>query len=264
MQIMAIMTGRFHPFHFGHYSSFKQLVDKFGIENTLLAISGKQKPPKSPFSFIDRAKMAMILGVPKENIIRVKQPYASRDYAEYLRKKKVDPNGIALVFGVSKKDMEGDPELGIPPDPRFTFEPNKDGTPSYLQPFVDAESVENMFKHAYVISTDVEEFDVAGKTLRDASDIRSMYVGGNNNTKNRILIDLYGDAAKYIKPIFDHRLHGVSESIQKKLALVEFMNKSITLLDKIDDAQKLKIVAAINEARSQIRGQEILDYIPEK
>jgi hypothetical protein len=264
MQVMAIFVGRFHPFHHGHYSSFKQLVDKFGIENTLLAISGKQKPPRSPFSFIDRAKMAMALGVPKENIIRVKQPYSSQDYANYLRKKKVDPNNIVLVFGVSKKDMEGDPKLGIPPDPRFTFEPTKDGKPSYLQPYSDDSKLENMFKHAYVISTDVKEFPIAGKDTVDGSDIRSMYINGNDQLKNQILIDLYGKAADYIKPIFTHRLRkDFNESLELKIALVEFMNNSIQLIDSANQEQKNKIIMLLKEAHSKINPDRP-DYLQEK
>ena len=132
MKVVAIYPGRFHPFHKGHASSFKQLAEKFGLDNTFLAISAKQEQPKSPFSAQDRAKMAVSLGIPSKNIIAVRNPYAAQEYIDQLN---LDPEQTALIFGVSKKDMEGEPALGIPPDPRFGFKPKKDGSLSYLQPF---------------------------------------------------------------------------------------------------------------------------------
>jgi cytidyltransferase-like protein len=205
MQIIAVYPGRFHPFHKGHFSSFKELANKFGKENTYLALSAKQEQPKHPFSALDRAKMAMVLGIPRQNILVVNTPYMAREYIEKFEKQGLDPNNTVLVFGVSKKDMEGVPELNIPPDPRFTFEPKKDGSPSYLQPF-NQKDVKPMTQHAYVISTNVEEFPILGKVIRDASKIRQMYQIAKEGEKLQILQDLYGKYAEVIKPIFDQNL----------------------------------------------------------
>ena len=216
MNVIAVYPGRFHPFHRGHASSFKQLKDQFGLENTYLAISAKQELPKSPFSAGDRAKMAMALGIPKENIILVKNPYSAEEYIARAEQLGLDPNDTALVFGVSKKDMEGDPSLGIPPDPRFTFKPKRDGSPSYFQPL--SKGVHSpMTQHGYVKSTDVAEFPIAGKMMRDASEIRAAYMKGDEKVRNQILIDLYGSkAAALIKPIFDANLQ-LTENFYRKL-----------------------------------------------
>lgn len=240
-QVIAIYPGRFHPFHKGHASSFKQLAQKFGLDNTYLAISAKQEQPKSPFSAKDRAKMAMSLGIPSKNILAVRNPYAAQEYIDQLN---LDPEHTAIVFGVSKKDMEGDPALGIAPDPRFGFKPKKDGSPSYLQPF-NPKKIDPMSQHGYVMSTDVAEFPIAGKTMRDASAIRNAYAGADNKTKMRILTDLYGDAAEKMKQVFDNNLQ-VTESIRRLIAAIKPMLSEATI------QQKAKFVELLSEAKSQL------------
>ena len=241
MKVIAIYPGRFHPFHKGHASSFKQLAQKFGLDNTYLAISAKQEQPKSPFSAKDRAKMAMSLGIPNKNILAVRNPYAAQEYIDQLN---LDPEQTAIIFGVSKKDMEGDPALGIAPDPRFGFKPKKDGSPSYLQPF-NPKKVDPMSQHGYVMSTDVAEFPIAGKTMRDASAIRNAYAGADNKTKMRILTDLYGDAAEKMKPVFDNNLQ-VTESIRR------LINQIKPMLGEATIQQKAKFVKLLSEAKSMI------------
>lgn len=241
MKVIAIYPGRFHPFHKGHASSFKELVQKFGLDNTYLAISAKQEQPKSPFSAQDRAKMATSLGIPSKNILAVRNPYAAQEYIDQLN---LDPEQTAIIFGVSKKDMEGDPALGIPPDPRFGFKPKKDGSPSYLQPF-NPKKVDPMSQHGYIMSTSVAEFPIAGQQMRDASAIRKAYAGADNETKMRILTDLYGDAAEKIKPIFDNNLQ-ITETILRLISQIKPMLSEATV------QQKTKFVQLLSEAKSQL------------
>ena len=251
MKVVAIYPGRFHPFHKGHASSFKQLAEKFGLDNTFLAISAKQEQPKSPFSAQDRAKMAVSLGIPSKNIIAVRNPYAAQEYIDQLN---LDPEQTALIFGVSKKDMEGEPALGIPPDPRFGFKPKKDGSLSYLQPF-DKSKVDPMSQHGYVMSTDVAEFPIAGKTMRDASAIRSAYAGADNKTKMKILGDLYGDAAEKMKQVFDNNLQ-VTESIRRLITMIKPM------LSEASIEQKQKFVRLLENVRGMDRSRLAL-YNPD-
>ena len=241
MRVVAIYPGRFHPFHKGHAASFKQLAQKFGLDNTYLAISAKQEQPKSPFSAQDRAKMATSLGIPSKNIIAVRNPYAAQEYIDQLN---LDPEHTAIIFGVSKKDMEGDPAMGIAPDPRFGFKPKKDGSPSYLQPF-NPKKIDPMNQHGYIMSTEVAEFPIAGKPMRDASAIRSAYAGADTKTKMRILTDLYGDAAEKMKQIFDNNLH-VTESIRRLIAAIK------PLLAEATIEQKAKFVQLLSEAKNKL------------
>jgi hypothetical protein len=262
MKTIAIYPGRFHPFHKGHAGSFKQLSDKFGIQNTYLAISAKQEQPKSPFSAGDRAKMAMALGIPKENIISVNNPYAATEYIERFEKAGIDPQNTALVFGVSKKDMEGVPEMGIPPDPRFSFKPKKDGSLGYLQPYTD-KNLDPMTSHAYVVSTDVSEFPIAGKAMRDASAIRKAYMAGDDAMKMKILQDLYGEkAAIILKPIFDTNLQ-LNENI------THYIKKLMPLIKEASPKQKIKLLNLLSEAKKKLyKNQQVIaenfDYLEEK
>jgi cytidyltransferase-like protein len=207
MRTIAVYPGRFHPFHKGHASSFKQLAKTFGLENTFLAISQKQEQPKSPFSAKDRAKMAVILGIPMQNILFVRNTYGGDEYMQQLQAMGVDVNDTALVLGVSGKDMGS--------DPRFSFSPKKDGSPSYLQP-ADNGIEAPMTQHAYIMTTDVAPFNIAGMAMTDASQIRSAYAKGDEELQNKILTDLYGKGSKHVKPIFDQNL-AIMESIYNKL-----------------------------------------------
>ncbi len=241
MRIVAVYPGRFHPFHKGHAASFKQLMQKFGLDNTFLAISAKQEQPKSPFSAQDRAKMANSLGIPTKNIIAVRNPYGAQEYIDQLN---LDPEHTAIVFGVSKKDMEGDAALGIAPDPRFSFKAKKDGSPSYLQPF-NPKKVDPLSQHGYVMSTDVAEFPIAGQSMRDASAIRKAYAGSDEKTKMKILTDLYGDAAEKMKQVFDNNLQ-VTETIRRLISAIKPM------LSEASIQQKAKFVTLLESAKKAL------------
>jgi cytidyltransferase-like protein len=247
MNVIAVYPGRFHPFHKGHAASFKQLAEKFGLKNTYLAISAKQDQPKSPFSAQDRAKMATALGIPPKNIIAVSNPYSANEYIAKVENDGGDVNNTALVFGVSKKDMEGDPEMGIAPDPRFSFKNKKDGSASYMQPYSQKamQTPAPMTKHGYIMSTDVAEFPIAGQTMRDASAIRQAYAGADIKKKMKILTDLYGDAAETMKPIFDNNLQ-ITEHVRRLIATIKPM------INEATPAQKAKFVHLLSEAKQRL------------
>jgi hypothetical protein len=100
--------------------------------------------------------------------------------------------------------------------------------------------------HAYVMTTDVEEFPVAGKAMRDASAIRKAYAGAKEKTKLKILSDLYGDAGNSMKQLFDNNLQ-ITESVK---ALV---NKIKPLLGEATDEQKAKFVELLSEAKESLK-----------
>lgn len=262
METIAIYPGRFHPFHKGHAASFKQLAKEFGLNNTYLAISAKQEQPKSPFSAEDREKMAMALGIPKNNIISVSNPYNANEYIERFKGAGINPEETILVFGVSAKDMET--------DPRFSFKPKKDGSKSYMQPYAKGPQ-EPMTRgtpgsgHAYIATTDVADFPIAGESMRDASAIRAAYINGDDNKRMQILTDLYGDKASQIKPIFDANLQPVNESIKKLIKTITPMLSEATIQQKaqfvklLENAKKL-----MTESVNETVVTENADYIEEK
>lgn len=98
---IAIFSGRFQPFHAGHYSIYKSLVDKFGKDNVYISSSNIIDPVKSPFPFKDKkAIMNKMFGIPTNKIIQVKNPYSP---VEILSKY---PEDTKYVTAVSQKDAE--------------------------------------------------------------------------------------------------------------------------------------------------------------
>lgn len=251
MRVVAILCGRFHPFHTGHLSSFQQLAKTFGQDNTFIGFSEKVEEPDSPFSVEDRVKMAMCLGVPRQNILSIKNPYKAN---EYIQKLKLDANNTALTYAVSDKDMQGD-------NPRFNF-----SNPNWLQPYPeDGSNLNPVSNNAYVVTTKTVPFSILNHSVENASDIRNTYPKCDENDKVVMLQELYGNNFKFVKPFFDSKLTSLSESTDTRIKkLIEFIEHSKKLLPTASSEQKLKIKNLVKEAYTKItKENEIVDYIDE-
>jgi len=63
-----------------------------------------------------------------------------------------------------------------------------------------------MTQHGYVIITPTVNFRVQGADANSASQIRKLYLDGNDNDRDQIIADLYGAADPELKAMFDKRL----------------------------------------------------------
>ena len=98
---IAIFSGRFQPFHAGHYSIYEGLVNKFGKDNVYIASSNVQDPVKSPFQFKDKKQiMTTMFGIPKNKVVQVKNTYAPTEILDKF------PPDTKYVTAVSQKDAE--------------------------------------------------------------------------------------------------------------------------------------------------------------
>ena len=86
---------------------------------------------------------------------------------------------------------------------RFQFT-KKDGTPGYIQPLT--KNPKPLSQNAYLVLTPTEQFQVQGKTIKSASELRSMYVKADETGRQTIIKDLYGTINNQIKSIFDKAL----------------------------------------------------------
>jgi hypothetical protein len=206
MNYLVIYPGRFHPFHRGHMASYEYLTKKYGPEAVYIATSDVQAPITSPFSYADKVEMMTTLGVPAGHVVRVKNPYQAQEITDSLTAE--EKNNTALIFAVSEKDMlEG--------SARFRFGVKKNGEPTYLQPMPENEKdIKPMSKHAYVMVTPTVNFRVQGADANSASQIRQMYVKGNDADRNMIIADLYGEVVPGLRDTFDARL-GAVERVQE-------------------------------------------------
>ena len=98
---IAIFPGRFQPFHAGHYSIYRALVEKFGKENVYIATSDKTDPIKSPFGFKEKQEIiSRMFDIPTDMIVQVKNPYAPVEITGNM------PDDTVVVTAVSEKDSE--------------------------------------------------------------------------------------------------------------------------------------------------------------
>jgi hypothetical protein len=187
MRTVAVYPGRFHVFHRGHQAVYDHLVRELGAENVYLATSAKQNEVDSPFSYTDKVKMMTKMGVPPSKIIQVSNPYKINEISKTLG---LDPETDQLIYALGAKDAQ-----------RFDYKPE-----SALQLRSAVKKMQPVSKHAYVEVVPTATFSVLGKPIQSASDIRKMYLAGNNNDRNQIIADLYGTPDLELKDMFDQRL----------------------------------------------------------
>lgn len=178
MQTLALYPGRFQPPHIGHMQAWQWLNNKFG--RAFIVTSDKVDPPRSPFSFDEKRSLLMHAGVPSNAIVQVKNPYRADEIVS-----KYDPENTVLVFAVSQKDMSE--------DPRFSFAPKKDGSPSYLQSYKENEhDLKPLSQHGYVTTVPTFKFNVLGKPMRSATEFRAEFAQADQDTQAAMIKDLYG------------------------------------------------------------------------
>ena len=249
MNIIVVYPGRFHPFHRGHMASYDWLTNKFG-EGVYIATSNVQNDTDSPFSYADKVKMMTKTGVPASHIIQVTNPYKIDEITKTLG---LNPAEDRLVYALGAKDAE-----------RFKYTPD-----SPIQLLSSTKKMKPVGKHAYVEVVPTATFNVLGKKIQSASDIRKMYLDGNDNDRMQIIADLYGRADPELRDIFDQRLgvnapqEGIIYGQEKIFAgdnpVSVMRERREQLLKKITEMkQQIAAFRKLNLSESQ------LDYIDEK
>jgi phosphopantetheine adenylyltransferase len=95
--VVVVYSGRFQPFHKGHYATYDNLVRKFGKNSVYIGTSNVTDSKKSPFNFKEKkAIMMQMFGIPSNKIVNIKNPYAPE---EILKKYDSDTTGLIVVVG---------------------------------------------------------------------------------------------------------------------------------------------------------------------
>jgi hypothetical protein len=98
--IVVVYSGRFQPFHRGHYDAYNRLVSKFGSGNVYIGTSDDQSGPKSPFGFKEKKEIATkMFGIPSSKFVKINNPYKP---VEIL--KKFDGQTTQYIAAVGEKD----------------------------------------------------------------------------------------------------------------------------------------------------------------
>ena len=229
MDTLVIYPGRFHPFHKGHKSVYDTLVQRFGKDRVYIATSNKVDPPKSPFTFDEKRAMMALTGVDPSRVVQVKNPYQATEITD-----KYDPQNTTVLFAVSDKDMAE--------DPRFSFKPKKDGSPSYYQPA--QKGMKGFDEHGYIITIPTLNFKVLGEPMRSASEFRANFARADSNVQKDMITDLFGR--------YDPKIHQTMAS-----KIVEQLQRADEILDKLielgaDDAYIVEACARVDMLKETI------------
>jgi putative sterol carrier protein len=99
-EYVVVYSGRFQPFHKGHYATYEHLVKKFGKNNVFIGTSDKTDNQKSPFNFKEKKTiMTKMFGISPNKIVLVKNPYAPMEIL-----KNYDETTTAFITVVGEKD----------------------------------------------------------------------------------------------------------------------------------------------------------------
>jgi hypothetical protein len=99
-KVVVVYSGRFQPFHKGHFATYEHLVKKFGKDSVYIGTSDVTDSKKSPFGFREKkAIMQKMFGIPSNKIVSIKNPYAPEEILN-----KFDSDTTAFVTAVGEKD----------------------------------------------------------------------------------------------------------------------------------------------------------------
>lgn len=176
MKKLVILPGGFHPYHAGHYALYNSAVEAFPDADVYVAATADTS--SRPFPFELKQKLAQLAGVPADRFVQVKSPFRAQEIVS-----KYDPEDTQLIFVRSDKDR------GNQPQPGGT---KKDGSPSYLQPYTERESLP-LAQRGYMAYLPTVEF---GPGMTSATEIRTAWPQLNDKRKQALVMSLYPKTQK--------------------------------------------------------------------
>ena len=167
MKTVVIYSGRFQPFHNGHYEGYKKLTEKFGKRNVFLATSNKQDPDKNPFTFDEKKQIITAMyNIPTQNIVMTQNPNMPKEILN-----KYDPESTAFVTAFSEEDLR-----------------RKDGLQGkYFKEWADESTTEPFKNNGYFV-------EISTQTTRDKEPISSTRIRevlGNPGIKTKDKVEFF-------------------------------------------------------------------------
>jgi hypothetical protein len=185
---IVVYSGRFQPFHKGHYATYENLIKKFGKDSVYIATSNKTDNQKSPFNFREK-KMIMqkMFGIPSNKIVEVRNPYAPM---EVLANYPEETTGFITVVG--EKD-----EMRL--------------SGKYFTPYKG--KVEMGYKDkGYVYASPAQPNPISG------TDVRKWLGSGETEERKKLFIKVYPKFDEQIFKLITLKLNKLSEEVLSEVA----------------------------------------------
>jgi hypothetical protein len=236
---VVVYVGRFQPFHKGHYSTYQNLVKKFGKDNVFIGTSNKIEKPKSPFGYKEKVQiMTTMFGIPSSKIHQVKNPYQPTEIL-----KKFDEKTTAFITVVGEKDSS---RLGG----------------KYFQPY-KGEPTEGYKDRGYVYVSPSQS-NLSGTDVRNG-----LSLGSDEQKQNFFTDKAY---PKYNKTIFNLITSKLNEGIEiTKERIEEWLLNEASVLGSnggkdVDDGPSFffpnfEVFSKINVKRAAKIGYEVVNMI---
>jgi len=99
--VVVIYSGRFQPFHTGHYSTYNKLVQKFGKDSVYIGTSNKTESGRSPLTFKEKKSIiTKFFNIPANKIVQVRNPYSPVEILKGFSK------NTTYIAAVGEKDSQ--------------------------------------------------------------------------------------------------------------------------------------------------------------
>jgi nicotinamide mononucleotide adenylyltransferase len=85
MKKLIFYPGRFQPFGPHHLAVYETLCETFKGDTVYILTSNKVDSDKSPFSFKEKRDIMESMGVPRERIVQVVNPYKPTELTSKLK-----------------------------------------------------------------------------------------------------------------------------------------------------------------------------------
>ena len=159
---IVVYSGRFQPFHKGHFATYQLLVKKFGKESVYIGTSDKTDNIKSPFGFKEKKYIInKMFGVSTNKIVQIKNPYAPLEILN-----KFDSKNTSFITAVGEKD---EMRLGG----------------KYFEPYKDNKDLEGYLDKGYVYVAPAQPNAISG------TDVRNWLGRGNDEDRKKGFLKAY-------------------------------------------------------------------------
>ncbi len=203
MKQVVIFSGRFQPFHEGHYKTYRFLLKRFPDADVYIATSNKTDNQKSPFDFNEkRMIMTRMFKIPVTRIVQVKNPYNPTEILS-----KYPESETAYIAVVGEKDSQ---RLGG----------------RYFQPYQSDNNLQSYTTAGYVFNSPALPNAISGTDVRAWLSVKDETEAENGFKR------AYNRFDKIVYTIIRTKLIGLNEMAKSDLKDVEaFADKVLAPYD---------------------------------